>query len=118
MKLLERNKKTIYYATVASVTARYDDYGNETGSPLVNYSTPISADMVLSGTSGTEPFQPFGIGKSYSVVGITDDMNCGIDEQSILWIDSSTSTPNDYVCVGVAKTLDSIKYAFKEVSKS
>jgi len=118
MRSLNRNKKIIYYANVASVTTRYDEYGNETGAPLINYTTPASADMVLSGTSGEEPFQPFGIGKGYSLIGITDDMSCPITDESIIWVNASTSAAHDYEVVGISKMLNSIKYALKEVSVS
>lgn len=118
MRSLNRNKKTIYYATVASVTTRYDSYGNETGSPLINYSSPTSIDMVLSGATGNESLQPFGIGPNYSLVAITDIVSCPIDEESILWVNASTSAAHDFEVVGVAKNFNSIKYALKEVSAS
>lgn len=118
MRLLKRNKRTIYFAGVSSVSVQYDEYGNETGAPLITYTAPVSADMVLSGVSGEEPFQPFGIGAGYSLIGVTDDMACPIDEESIVWVNVSTSTPHDYEVVGVSKTLNAVKYALKEVSVS
>ena len=50
---------------------------------------------------------------------ITDDMDCPIDERSILWIDSlDTSQPHDYIVRKVAKGLNSIMYAVRKVNVS
>ena len=50
---------------------------------------------------------------------ITDDMDCPIEESSILWIDNlDTEKPHDYIVRKVAKGLNSIMYAVRKVNIS
>lgn len=57
----------------------------------------------------------FGINTNYSKTMIVDDLNCDIDEHSILWIDT-TSTEHNYIVVEVAKSFNHIVYAIREVN--
>jgi len=50
---------------------------------------------------------------------ITGDMDCPIDESSILWIDDlDTTKAHDYVVTKVAPSLNVIQYAVRKVNVS
>ena len=72
--------------------------------------------MNVSASRGVASEEMFGISTNYTKVLVTDDVNCPIDEHSILWIDKPVTGPHDYVVVRVAKSLNSIAYAVLEVS--
>lgn len=125
MKCSQRNKQTLYYALYQGKTEIIDEYGNVTGQFSNNYSSPQSVKMNISPARGTSDVEQFGINANYSKTMVTDDMNCPIDENSILWIDRMPTSshgsvlsdnPHNYVVTQVAKSLNSITYAIKEVN--
>lgn len=118
MKCLARNKQTLYYALVSSQTEIVDEYGNATGELNTTYTTPTQARMNVSPARGTVDVEQFGINANYTKTLVTDDMNCPIDESAILWIGTSTSAPYNYKVTQVARSLNSITYAVKEVNVS
>ena len=126
MRLCERNLKKIYYALYKEKTAIEDDDGNETGDYTLVYNNPVDMMANVSASRGVADVEMFGVGLNYTKVVLTADMNCPIDETSILWVDvtpdiseqGTTETPYDYQVVKVAKSLNYIAYAIKEVRKS
>lgn len=115
MKCLGRNKQTLYYALYKGQQITYDEYGNETGQPLREYYDPVEIRMNISAARGTADVEQFGINTVYSKTLVTDDMSCPIDENSILWLGTSTTNPYNYVVKQVAKSLNSITIAIEEV---
>ncbi len=120
MKCLDRNKQTFYYALYEGKTPLRDEYGNLTGEYSVNYSEPQSAKMNVSASRGTADTELFGITANYTKTIVTEDMSCPIDENSILWIGISpqNGASYNYSVVQVAKSLNSITYAIREVEVS
>lgn len=118
MRCCSRNKQTLYYALYEKSTERVDEYGNATGEPIKTYSAPIEARMNISPARGTADVEMFGINSNYTKTIVTDDINCPISETSILWIDREPTESYNYVVTQVAKSLNSITYAIKEVSVS
>lgn len=116
MKCLMRNKTTFYYATYDTMTALTDDDGNETGEYGVSYSAPIQAEANISQSTGRASNEQFGIDLLYDKVLVTDDMNIGITEDSILWIDNDPLTQeHDYIVKKIAKSINSISIALSKV---
>lgn len=141
MRCLKRNKRTLYYATLLSQTEIMDDYGNPSGTWLNVYSAPIQMTANISAARGEAQTDAFGINAAYDKTIITENVQCPIDETSVVWIDKtpsgyygvssygvtlygvlsnydSTNPKHDYVVVRVAKSLNSVTYAVRKVTAS
>lgn len=117
MLCLEINKQPLYYATLSGTTELKDSDGQYTGEYELTYSTPVYAKMNISPARGGAQFGFFGINISYSKIMVTDDMDCPINEDTVLWIDANPTTDKyNYVVRRVAKSLNYISYAIEEVS--
>ena len=83
---------------------------------------PLMASV--SAARGTAEYVLFGTITSYDKVIITDDMNCQMDEQSILFVDKRPEFDEydnplgDYVVKRVARSLNHISYAVSKVEMS
>lgn len=125
MRLLDRNKRPFYYAlyTGGSMLQNQDgkltgEHGKEYGPPVKAYANIMFAKKSgLSAASvGMATASPFGVNLDYDKIIQIEDVNCPIDEMSILWIDETdTSKPNDYVVKRKATALTHITLAVKKV---
>lgn len=119
MRCLERNKQEFYYC-LYGVKERKDEYGNS----VKGYGEAISMSANISPATGNTQVEPFGTEIEYDKVIVTDDVNCPIDENTVLFIDkepifTTNGEPlNDYVVKKVAKSLNSISYAVSRVNVS
>lgn len=125
MRSLIRNKQTFWYANIIGTQPIVDEYGNETGETYIGYSEPVAVKANISAARGTADLDAFGINANYSKKIVTDDITIPIDKSTILWIGNepdeygeSGEIKHDYVVVGVAKSLNSLTIAVKEVSVS
>lgn len=125
MKLLKRNLQEIKYALYEGKAVILDDDNYESGEKGVAYSAPVSLECSVSPARGTTMLELFGTMESYDRVIITSDMECPIDEESILFVDvPALSDPAtgaylyDYVVKRVAKSLNFIAYAISKVDLS
>lgn len=129
----ERNKTTIYYANNMGEVPLTDADGYYTGETRITYSNPLPLRMNVSEAKsrmdrlGSATYiDPYGLELGYNKVLATCDMNCPIEEDSILWIDKmpvikqdgTTDTPYDYILVQIKKSLNNILYAVKRVDVS
>ena len=141
MKCLNRNLKKFYYKLYEGKERIYDTDGNETGEYRVVYSAPVMAEANISSAKGSAIAEDFGVSLNYDRVLITNDINCPIDEHSILFIDESiedvlmddngqpiltddnepivvTENEYNYIVKKVAKSLNTIAYAIAKVDVS
>lgn len=121
MRTVQRNGQKIYYSLYLGKTPIYDEYGNQTGEYTLSYDTPVAFDINVSAAHGTSDVEQFGIDLIYSKTMVTHDMTCPINEASRLWIGKeavvdNVEQPHNYVVLAVAKSINSITYAIKEVS--
>ena len=116
MRSLDRNKQKIYYSLYLSKTPILDEYGNQTGEYEISYDTPVALDINVSAARGTSDVEQFGINLNYTKSMVTNDLNCPIDETTRLWVGIEPTEPHNYAVVSVAKSINSITYAIKEVS--
>ena len=121
MRTAQRNKQKIYYSLYSEKKPILDEYGNQTGEYELTYATPVSYKMSVSAARGTADVEQFGINLDYSKTMVTEDMNCPITETTRLWINKeavidNVVQPHNYVVISVAKSINSITYAIKEVS--
>lgn len=120
MRLLERNKQRFFYSLFKGESSVRDYNGN----PLPKYSEAMSFRASISATKGNAETEQFGTNLDYDRVLITDDMQCPIDEQSILFIDippkfDEQGKPiGDYFIKRVARSLNNISYAISKVDIS
>ena len=117
MKALSRNKQKIYYALYLGETEIQED-GYYTGERQVSYSDPVEMKANVSPARGEADVQIFGVTENYTKTIVTTDMGCPIDTMSRLWIGVEPTSPYNFVVVRVAKSLNSIAYAIREVSAS
>jgi len=125
MRSLERNKQKIYYSLYSGKTPVLDEYGNQTGEYELTYATPVEYMINVSAARGTADVEQFGINTNYTKTMVTNDLSCPIDETTRLWINRVpsetvgevvTTYPHNYVVVSVAKSINSVTYAIREVS--
>ena len=117
MHTLSRNKQTIYYALLTGKTELTDSHGNRTGQYKLNYSDPVEARMNIRWDNGEVQLEGFGLNVSARRRMVTDDMNCPIDAETILWIGVSKEGPHNFVVVGAPeKSLNHIVYVVEEVN--
>lgn len=116
MMCLAQNKQVFWYALYQGETDTVDTDGNYTGGKTKKYSNPIKAEMNISAARGTADVDEFGINENYNRTIVTDEMDCPIGTDSILWIGIPTTEPYNYRVTRVAKSLNSITYAITEVN--
>lgn len=116
-----RNDIPFYYALYDKTETITDEYGNETGT-RVYYQEPVLMYANISPATGVSQTEQFGNLENYDKVIVTKDMNCPIDENSVLYIDKEPEvgvTPKyDYIVRRVAKGLNAISIAVKKVAVS
>ena len=123
MHTLARNKTTIWYALCTGKTELVDEYGNRTGQYELTYSEPQAAAMNIRWDDGAVRLEGFGLNDSGKRRMVTDDMNCPIAIDSILWIgvepNALGTVPHNYVVVGSPqKSLNHIVYIVEECNVS
>ena len=101
-----------------------DEYGNVTGEKMVTYQAATPMDANISQATGQSNIEQFGNLENYDKVIVTADMDCPIDENSVLFIDKApeftiSGVPiYDYTVRRVAKSLNSISIAVRKVTVS
>lgn len=90
MRALERNKSTFYYALRDRETAEEDSFGNQS----IEYLPLVRKRAHISPASGTTAIEQFGYNIRYDKVIVTTDMDCPIDENTVLIIDSAGDLAN------------------------
>lgn len=159
MRNLKRNKETIYYALYAGAEDTIKG-GYFTGGKTKIYGSVVQAEMATSPprtaygfVSSVVTMEFFGYDKPYSKSMWTEDMDCPINEETIVWLgmgelseyggsyevgdkvihdgkiyecisdtaaaefDSNawSEVRHNYIVSGIAKSLNVITYALKEV---
>ena len=123
MRVANKNKQALYYALFVQIKDVYDVNGRKTGQHETEYGDPVKVFMNISAARGTSEVEQFGINVEYSKTLVTDDMSCPIVEGSILWIGKEpvvdeVKQPHNYVVTQVAKSINGVCYAIKEVDVS
>lgn len=115
MRSLRKNKQTIYYALYEGKQETIDSNGLRTGQWKPSYSNPEELRINVSAARGVSQVEMFGIDTDYSRTMETCDMSCPLSETSVLWIGVPITEPFNYRISAVAKSLNSITYAIREV---
>lgn len=147
MRTLTRNKQDVYYALYDKTIDTTDEYGNLTGESTVTYSDVKLLKANVSPAKGDSQLTQFGINDDYTRTIVTDK-ELPISETSKVWIgykklkpydamndsegdvfikDGKIQTiregkfvevPYNHAVVKVAKSINSVTYALKEVNVS
>ena len=144
MRLLARNKQILWFANPTGSTMVTDFNGLKTGEKQITYGTPQSAKMSIAissgannlGSQGMAELERYGIVTGYTHRATTEDMNCEMGEESIIWykvphertvqtqieVDGQTQTvestellPHNFKVVRKATSLNHLIYYLKEV---
>lgn len=119
MQCLDQNKRPVYYALYSGETELIDDYGNKTGQYTIIRTAPVKARMNVSAARGTADDEMFGVNDSYTKTIATDDLTTEFDASTVWWIGKTPNSNGDdfnFVTVRVAKSLNSVTIAIKEVN--
>lgn len=120
MKCLERNKSPFYYALFKEYESITDEEGNETGEKKIIYHEPILAKGNIS-FDGEAHAERFGTSLQFDGVIALDDVNCTIDENTVLFINVEPKKGEDgewlFDCIvsKVVPSLNSLLIAFRSV---
>lgn len=120
MKCLKRNKRRFWYCLYDSEVEQTDADGNYTGETAVGYNNPVACWANISPATGQSNQEMFGNLTDYDRVIVSDDLSLPIDENSVLFIDSTPTTGAgeygyDYIVRRVAKSLNSVAIAVRKV---
>lgn len=123
MKLMKRNMVPIHYCLYSKRIPLTDENGYETGEYTIGYEKPVKMMCSVSPAKGYAQTEMFGSLESYDKVLITDDMDCLIDENTVLFIDKAPEFKDgkpiyDYTVRRVAKSINTISYAVSKVKVS
>lgn len=126
MRLLDRNKSTIWFADYKSTDEYQDEFGYYTGEQIVTYQNPIKTQVHVSAAKGEAATMEFGDKLEYDRVFIHRDVDLPLSESGVCWIDcepviepdGSTNTPYDYKVVKIAKSLNHLSIAVRKVHVS
>lgn len=111
MKCLERNKTAFYYANPSVLAPVLNSDGQFIGSYEQTYTTPTEYRANVSPASGRAYADYFGTNLAYEKVIVTDDKNCPIAENSVLWINNATTDKYDYVVLRRSESLNGLLFA-------
>lgn len=125
MHTLNRNRVELWYALrTGEEEVRDEETGLLTGEHRMTYSQPVKARMSMSissgannlGSQGMVTLDPYGITTAYTHRVVTHDMNCPINEESLIWIRKTPAEgAHNFKVVRVARSLNHIIYYVKEV---
>ena len=87
MRCLKRNKRSFSYALFIGKYPIQEDDGTYTGENVMAYRAAVTPKANFTPASGSSTIEQFGNVQDYDRVIITDDLDCPIDENSIIWID-------------------------------
>ena len=139
MKCLNRNKRPFYYCLYKGEIEILDEYGNLSGEKIVTYEDDVMEMANISTATGQSNTEQFGNLENYDKVIVIDDLDCPIDENSVLFIDKEPEYKDaeynevtaitvtgatvkvpvyDYIVRRVAKSLNSISIAVSKVKVS
>jgi len=139
VKCLHRNKRPFYYCLYKGEIEILDEYGNLSGEKIVTYEDGVMEMANISTATGQSNTEQFGNLENYDKVIVIDDLDCPIDENSVLFIDKEPEYKDaeyneataititgatvkvpvyDYIVRRVAKSLNSISIAVSKVKVS
>lgn len=140
MHVLGRNKEYLWYANPTGEEYVTDANGYKTGERKITYATPTKVKMSMAissgannlGSQGMAELERYGIATGYTHRAVTDDMDCPMGEESLVWykieptrtveetvdgqtVETEVSVPHNFKVVRKAQSLNHLIYYLKEV---
>ncbi len=116
MRILDRYKKTFYYASYSERTMRYDSNGYPTGEYTNGYSDPVAMKGTISTASGRATDREFGAFIDYDYIIHIEDSICPFDESAAIWLPGTdTSADFDGKVVRISESPTHTAIAVKKV---
>ena len=132
MRLLNRNKQTLWYANPTGSEYVTDTNGLKTGEKRITYGEPVKLKISVAayptanslGSNSRAYLDTQGIETEYHYRAVTYDLNCGMQEDSIVWYgrnptetvdEKETAVPHNCKVVRKAPSLNCVAYYLKEV---
>ena len=117
MRDLRKNQRTLYYALRTGEIENTDASGYLTGESTPTYGKIEMLRGHVSASVGNDTVLEFGSFTNYSRTLTVSDVNCPIDEDSVIWfgITPDNDTPPNYIVTKRADSKNSILYALLEV---
>lgn len=122
MIAMDINKTAFWYCLYTGVAQMLTDSdGYKTGEKGLVYSEPVKMEANISAAKGYSEAEVFGTDLQYDRVIVTCDMDCPIDEQTVLFVDKTPAFDAamnpvfDYVVKRVARSLNVISIAIAKV---
>jgi hypothetical protein len=119
MRDLARNLSLVRFKTYKGETEIINKQGFPSGNFAPVYSDIQTARLCVSANKGTSETSQYGTLLDYDRVMTTSDVNCPINEDSVLWLDgASTDEPWNYIVKRRSQSLNGVSYAVKKVTVS
>ena len=144
MRVLARNKEYLWFSNPTGESYATDANGYKTGERTITYGQPTKAKMSMAissgannlGSQGMAELERYGIITGYTHRAVTEDMNCAMNEESLVWykinptntvtvtktVNGETVTeeqevpvPHNFKVVRKAVSLNHVIYYLKEV---
>lgn len=120
MRLMARNGRTIYYQLLASQSPITEEW--DTGEDTYVYDSPVAITATVSPAEGSTSRTAYGASPNYDRIVLIDDMDCPVEETSLLWLEREPEYVNeqlanrpDFMVVRVAKALNHIKVVARKL---
>lgn len=124
MRLLARNKQTIYYCNYVSATLTTVD-GNYTGSRKKTYGAIKTTRAYVKTATGNSTTEPFGSISTKHRMLYYENGTADINDNSLLWVgidptivDDTPTVPHNYTVSGVAVGLNHTRVSISKVTVS
>lgn len=113
MRDLKINQQTVYYSLCVPNSVE-----DENGNLADSYTEPVKGRFNVSPAKGEASMQPFGRNVDYDCEMTTHNKDIEINEFSRLWIGVETDKSYNFIVKKVAKSINCIRYAIKQVNVS
>lgn len=133
MVSMEINKKTIWYSNLIHGEREpiRDENGLLTGSYRPKYTNPVPLRAALSesiglnnlSAQGIAELEAYGVATNYTHRMVVEDMDCPLDEESIIWHDRDPGdnpydVPFNFKVIRASKTLNYKMYYLRQINVS
>lgn len=120
VRILKRNKRPFWYCLYNGETELTDSSGNYMGETGITYAEPVECKANVSPATGQSNQEMFGNLTDYDRVILSDDPTLPIDENTVLFIDSTPTAGAgeygyDYTVRRVARSKNYVAIAVRKV---
>lgn len=129
MKTLKRNQTVIWYALpTGNRTPILDGNGLMTGNTRIEYTAPQRMEVSLSESIGLNNLSaqgvadpnPYGLTTNYTHRMVTEDMDCPITEETLIWHNrdpgnDAYSVPHNFKVIRIGRSVNFKNYYLRQV---